>query len=564
VPDSFAARQFEIKIVSGEMMGFNTSSNSFAALIVLVMIVGVGAIIQRQADRDSPEWIVSMVLPMPLACWLLVYTQSKAGMITPVLGVGTLWAIARWRGVLATRPAKCFYLGLAGVLCAMAAVVGFGMVHHGLPTSSLNFRWRYWTATWRMFLRHPIRGIGWANFGPHYLRDRLPAASEEIRDPHDFLIRFFVELGLIGGTLAVAWMIRLWWELTRPITPPPPVVRVAQPPSRGAAGVLFGVAALSMAIAVAASLDFAQDPGFITIELLKRSLFLCALGVGAILVALRSLQDPRLDDRPAPWILYGLLVSLGLFLIHNLIEFSLFEAGPMCLFGLLCGAALGARQPTIVTPRSEPRAGAAFVLAIGALAWLAAGIFVWFPVAQAETLAQSGDEALRSASLQDRSKFEEAATDYQEAFARWKWNADYTFRAGRALQIELDSMLAANQESQIPVSLRVQILSFYTTAISRDPSNIAPYLQRAALALQVRNPDQVIADFNRVVYMNPNDVGIRLDYARALGTLRMPERELEQLRLALFYNSQLDASEPKRLPQSQVDAIQRQIAALSN
>ena len=58
-----------------------------------------------------------------------------------------------------------------------------------------------------MFWRHPIIGVGWDNFYLHYLRDRLPVASEEIRDPHNFIIRFFVELGAIGGILMLAWLI---------------------------------------------------------------------------------------------------------------------------------------------------------------------------------------------------------------------------------------------------------------------------------------------------------------------------------------------------------------------
>jgi O-antigen ligase len=561
-PDSFAAKQFENKIVAGELLGFSTSENSFAAMIVLLAMIGVGAIIQRRTDRDPAGWIALMILPLPFAAWLLFCTQSKAGMATPILGLILLWGIWQTRGVLATRPAKCFYAGLTAIVCALAAVIGFGLARGRLPTSSLNFRWRYWTAAWRMFWRHPIRGIGWANFGPHYLHDRLPSAAEEIRDPHNFIIRFFVELGAIGGILTIAWMVRLWWDLTRPITPPPPSPRATKTQSAAAAGFFFGVAGLAMTIATIASLDFSQDPSFIVIELMKRCLYLCALGIGAMLVGLRSVNDPRLDDRPAPWILYGLLVSLGLFLIHNLIEFSLFEPGPMCLFGLLSGAALGARQPSIAAIR--PRAGAAATFILATVSSLAAAIFVWLPVTEAENLAQSGDESLRTANLNTPAKFDQAAAAYQQAFDRWPLNADYAFRAGRALQIELDSMLAAGKESQVPPSLRVQIRAFYTAAISRDPSDIPAYLQRAGLALQIRDADAVISDFDRAVWLNPNDIGIRLQYAQALQTLRLNQRAVEQLKLALFYNDGLDAKEPRRLPEETVKEIQKKIDSLGN
>ncbi len=206
---------------------------------------------------------------------------------------------------------------------------------------------------------------------------------------------------------------------------------------------------------------------------------------------------------------------------------------------------------------SLARSGSAVALALITATLFAAAVFVWIPVTQAEDLAQSGDDALRAA------HFDEAAADYQQAFARWKWNADYAFRAGRALQIELDSLLAAGKESQVPAALRVQIRSFYTAAISHDPSNISAYLQRAALSLQVLDADQVVSDFNRVVYLDPNDVDIRLQYAAALEKLRLPKQAAEQFQLALFYNSQLDRAEPKRLPEDEVSRINMELDALS-
>jgi len=49
-----------------------------------------------------------------------------------------------------------------------------------------------------------------------YPEVRVPVASEEVQDPHNFFVRFFSELGAVGGVLAVAWMILLWWQMSRP------------------------------------------------------------------------------------------------------------------------------------------------------------------------------------------------------------------------------------------------------------------------------------------------------------------------------------------------------------
>ena len=103
----------------------------------------------------------------------------------------------------------------------------------------------------------------------------------------------------------------------------------------------FRVAAI--VINIFASIDFNQNGSWIFVELINRMLYLCALLLGSLVVALRSLEKPQVDERAAPWILYGILVGVGVFLIHNLIEFSMFEPGPLCLFGVLMGSALGIR-----------------------------------------------------------------------------------------------------------------------------------------------------------------------------------------------------------------------------
>ena len=183
-PHSFNGIQLAKKIT--ELMGFNSSANSFAGLVVLLMTIGLGVAIQRIKDRDDPAWAVALAI------------VGAAGDLAV-----DLYAIEGGAGDAgAGRRAVCDFLEMAwadgSAIQAMvldrrgdralgiAAAVGHGVYHHGLPTDSLNFRWRYWVAGMRMFERHPLVGVGWDNFGPHYLRDRLPAASEEIRDPHNF------------------------------------------------------------------------------------------------------------------------------------------------------------------------------------------------------------------------------------------------------------------------------------------------------------------------------------------------------------------------------------------
>jgi len=43
----------------------------------------------------------------------------------------------------------------------------------------------------------PLIGVGLDGFAQHYLAHRLPIAAEEPKDPHNFVVRAFCELGLM-------------------------------------------------------------------------------------------------------------------------------------------------------------------------------------------------------------------------------------------------------------------------------------------------------------------------------------------------------------------------------
>lgn len=64
---------------------------------------------------------------------------------------------------------------------------------------SLGFRFEYWTSTAEMVAEHPWTGCGIGNFQQAYLRYKKPVASEEILDPHNFVM----ELAGCGGLFSV-------------------------------------------------------------------------------------------------------------------------------------------------------------------------------------------------------------------------------------------------------------------------------------------------------------------------------------------------------------------------
>ena len=82
-----------------------------------------------------------------------------------------------------------------------------------------------------------------------------------------------------------------------------------------------------------------------------------------------------------------MLAGLAVFLIHNLIDFSMFEIGPMMLFMLVGGAVLGVRSPSAAGLASARRSR--FRHFASAWRWLVALIFIAILGRAAECAAES-------------------------------------------------------------------------------------------------------------------------------------------------------------------------------
>jgi hypothetical protein len=551
-PDSFAAAQFEKKLTSGEMIGFNQSPNSFAAVIVMLLVISAGTAIQRRANGDALAWMIPVAIAGTISLLILYYTGSRTAFGTLLIACAILIALRVLGGWLNRHRTRAFLIALGCFCLAWGLLIGHGVYHGSLPQDSLNFRWRYWVAAARLFTHHPLLGVGWSNFGNAYLAYRLPTAAEEVRDPHNYIVRAFVELGIIGGILLLGWILRLAWELTRPAPPlSEPACARASRAARPLVIALGGSLIGGMLLNVLAAVDFNQSGSYLLLEVFRRVLWTGLITVGVLLTVVRSMQRQEMDDRPAGWLINALLVALVVFFIHNLVDFSLAEPGPLMLFALLVGAAEGIRFPApapalpSATSATSPPGGqparrfALGALLIGAVTWLAGiGAFV-IPVCLAEDQAHASDDALRAGQP------ERAAALLNDAESTMPLNADYAYRAARALML-------ANRPPQ-------QVRALLDAAIAKDSSNPGYQLTRAGYEMtlppDLRNPAAVRRHFEQALALDPMSVASRIDYADALEKLGNSREAARQLREALRRNDQLNPDEPKRLKPQEVHKL---------
>jgi O-antigen ligase len=554
-PGSFIAQQFEKRVLSGEVMGFTSSSNSYGAVLVLLTMAAAGVAVQRVTDGDGLKWAAVPTGTALLAALVVVtLVGSRTAVATTGLGALLLASLALSRPWLARHARLAYAAAVCLVLFAGIAVIGHGLYHGTLFHSSLTFRWRYWVAAARVFAAHPLLGVGWENFGPYYLAARLPAAAEEIKDPHNFLVRFATELGVVGLALCVAWLLWVGWDLTQraglaindpgesEISDLKSQVSDETAPRPSPLPLLAWAGGLGMFVNVLASIDWSQEGSYNAIEVMRRLGLLCLFLVGAALAAIRSAERLEADDRPAPWAVYGLLVGIALFLLHNLVDFSLFEPGPMVLFLFLVGCAAGARAGEPLAPRRLGRGSMWAALLIVAGVWLAGAVLAGRVVA-GEEAAAAGDDALRGMAPRD------AAQHFERAADLVPFNADYAFRAGRARLFDPDP-----RQFTAAVAL-------FDQAIARDPSRPQYWLHRAYARLRAPNPDSgaVRADYQQALRLDPNNVDMRIEYADVLRRFNDPAGAAREYREALRYNDLLPPDEIKRLTPQRVEDVKRKI-----
>ena len=552
IDDPFAIKQFENKVMSGELMGFFTSANSMAAVVVVLLVISMGLGAQRILDdpKDAAGTLL-LVIAVGLGGWMIFAAQSKTAAMTPVMAVGAVAAAWRWRKAMARRSKQVYWMGLGVAALGVMAVVGHGLFHGGLPGASLTFRWNYWVGAMRIFRGHPVLGVGLDNFGLHYLGVRLPVASEEVKDPHNFLVKYLTELGVVGLVFCVVWVGRLGWELTRPVTPAavPPAKAGSPLPCAGprVISMLAIIVGLGLAINVACSLDFNANSMYVINEILRRVGMFALLLIGASVAAIKSLKAPELDGRPAPVLLYAMLAGLAVFLIHNLIDFSMSEPGPLMLFAWMAGSALGVRQPSIAGQKKRT-AAAVVSLAVCIVLWLVAGGFVWAPTATAADYANDAAQGLRTKRPNEAMRLFMVAHEHQPL------NADYAFRAAQAV--------IAGSNVYNPM-----VLDLLGIAIKGNPLAVDYYLMRARYLPHSPDPalhrEQIKKDFRRAVALNPNEVSLRVEFGDALASFKTPEDGAEAIKEyeeALKFNGLLKEDEPKRLRGERVEEIRKKIA----
>jgi len=197
-PGSPERKRFEDRLQSTEPIATFALTNSLAGFLAPWLVILAAVACLKGQGRKRILGLVLCLIPVAIC---LILTKSRGGYIATGAGLAAVGLCCRkrttrfgWKAPLAATG------GLALLVAVALAVGGLDREVFSQASKSLGYRVQYWQSSLRMIADHPWVGCGPGNFQEVYTQYKLPEASEEITDPHNFLL----EIWATSGTPAMA------------------------------------------------------------------------------------------------------------------------------------------------------------------------------------------------------------------------------------------------------------------------------------------------------------------------------------------------------------------------
>lgn len=187
---------------SSEPFATFSLANTLAGVLATSLVLVIGQAGSNRSFR-KPWKTTEIVIPLlqaALILYCLVLTKSRSAWAGGLVGIGFV-AICRLRNSAAMQILKWSFWGSAflGLFVGIAAFAGALDKEVIFESSrSLQFRLFYWHGAIETIREAPFTGAGPGNFRQVYLKHKADESSEEIRDPHNFLLESWSAGGIVG------------------------------------------------------------------------------------------------------------------------------------------------------------------------------------------------------------------------------------------------------------------------------------------------------------------------------------------------------------------------------
>lgn len=537
-PGTFQHFMFEHRLYSRGIRGFFTTSNSAASFAIMASFAGLALLLRLFHDAGSDRPLLRRGLPAAFGTILVVagllLTQSKGGILAFFAGLmifGLLMGVNTWLGA---RRRRVLAIAVPGALLLAIALgclaVLYGLQHDRLPGgNSMLVRWQYWTASARMYADHPWTGVGPGNFSNYYPHYKPPAALESVSDPHNFLLSLLTQYGPLGllGFLAML-AVPLWRSVMYCPADSPSESARQQAPFRAAAfGMLLVISACLLVIRPLL-IPMTGDGDFTMAFYEVMTLYVTP--AAAFLIGFLLLAAP-LDDKCA-WqsvrALTGLCTALAAavlgVLLHNLIDFAIFEPGVWMTLWILLACLVASRlPPRAVTATASPRSPALKMAVLAGAALLLGGyyFYAWRPVCRATVGIRRAQDAVA------RGQFD-LAHHYLDAAAAADPLAPVAANLNGRLYVQQYEMTGGSSPALLEKAARS-----FREVIAANPADYKNYENLAMVYNQLGQPAQAYDWFLKAVARYPGRGRLWFELANTAERLDRPGAALDHYRKAV-------------------------------
>jgi hypothetical protein len=370
-PGSLNQMLLEHRILSKDVRASFTTGNSAGSFAILASFAAVALLAELLKTRKSfpassgNRGLAALLLAAIL--FGLVLTRSK-GAIASILIASAVFTLL----LKSKKPKITKNIILAACVLAVLALIPlaawFGLKSGRLPGgNSMLVRWQYWHASAQMAADHSLTGVGPGNFACVYHQYKPPSAPETVSDPHCFVLSILTQygpLGLLGFLLFL--LIPLWRSSLA-------VPDAIEKPSSSRFIKLALLCVIAAAAAMLALRPFILPPNtaitpdekiyvFFSEYIAPAAAFV--VGFALLLKSIQTITKTRNGNSPAAKDEYCLqntnLTAIALFcgllgvLIHNLIDFAIFEPGVLTAFCAVLACLIALDSQTLSLPKPAP------------------------------------------------------------------------------------------------------------------------------------------------------------------------------------------------------------------
>ncbi|QDV91430.1 hypothetical protein RAS2_25290 [Phycisphaerae bacterium RAS2] len=346
---------YEARLRSGAMTGYFAHPNILGSCMAMLTLCCGGIAFTRWRSGRRGAMVAPTLLAFSCA-GVLIGSQSK-GAGAACIASALFFLPGMVRSIRPdlispriTKPLSRTFarrMVIAGwILAAVGASSLFAMLRAepGLLGLSMRYRAMYWEGAKAMVDDVGVWGIGPDNFGRHFTRYKPVACPEEVDDPHNWLIKSFVEYGWLGAAGLLALLIGGSLKLA---TVPSPSQEEGwgegDPRAARTQSVVLNLAVVLALFALAWCILIAGAPSDFTIVML--ALGLAPFALFFVAGAIERADTTSFDESDMPLLAAGLGAGLVAFLAHAFIDLALFTPGAATMFFAVAAIALAAREP---------------------------------------------------------------------------------------------------------------------------------------------------------------------------------------------------------------------------